>query len=81
MTQTLDDDQDLIALREAQALMRAGAITEEEYIERAIALSRRCVVALMTREELEDLDRGLRFICHTSPEMRTRLGLEPFPVD
>lgn len=71
-------DPDLEQLNAAHALYVEQQITETEYIERVVAIFMRDSARWMTSEEREDVAHGLRFVCHTSPEMRTRLGLEPF---
>jgi hypothetical protein len=71
-------DPDLIALESAQQEWKSGAISEQEYIERAIAAMMHELDSLMTPDEHENNARVLRYICHTSPVMRTRLGLDPF---
>lgn len=71
-------DPDLRALEDAQQEFRDGAITEEQYIERAIVLFMREVSPMMTNAQRDDMQCVLRFTCNTSPEMRVRLGLDPF---
>lgn len=71
-------DPDLRALEAAQQQWLAGAISEREYIEQAIVAMMREVDPLMTQEDRDAVASGLRYICNTSPEMRTRLGLDPF---
>jgi hypothetical protein len=71
-------DPDLLALEAALAEFRAGAIDEEEYIERAIALMRRDFDAHLSAEQREDITCVLRYTCWASPKMRVRLGLDPF---
>jgi hypothetical protein len=74
-------DPDLRALEDAQQDWRDGTITQEQYIDRAIVLFMREVDPLMTPEQQEDMQCVLRFTCNTSPEMRVRLGLDPFGDD
>ena len=71
-------DPDLLALESAQQRWRAGEIGEQEYIELAIAAMMRQLDPVTDSEEREDRARVLRYICHSSPVMRTRLGLDPF---
>lgn len=74
-------DPDLRALEAAQQAWRDGTIDEHEYIDRAVALFMREVSPWMTDEQRQDMASVLRFTCNTSPEMRTRLGLDPFGDD
>ena len=69
---------DLHALEAAQQQWQAGLISEQEYIDRAVAVFVREVGSLMTDEQCQDMASVLRFTCRTSPVMRTRLGLNPF---
>lgn len=72
-------DPDLRELEAACELWRAGEISEDEYIERAIAIMMRELDGFpLTAAEREDIVDAMRLTYLTSPQWRLALQLDPF---
>lgn len=75
-------DDDLSELHADWERWSAGEISEDEYIDHAVAIMMRKLDGFpLTAAEREDILSAMRFTYMTSPRWRLALHLDPFPEE